>query len=84
MRCRAIAARQAKVLVPSTPGPGFTGDGKTARHQDVITIRNKRKMSGRYTRRRGSRTGSWKSFMTETWRWRAKKVPFSAPQLLLF
>ena len=43
MRRRAIAARQSKVLTPSTQGPGFTGDGKTARHQGVITIRNKRK-----------------------------------------
>ena len=43
MRRRAIAARQSKVLTPNTQGPGFTGDGKTARHQDVITIRNKRK-----------------------------------------
>lgn len=43
MRRRAIAARQSKVLTPSTQGPGFTGDGKTARHQDMITIRNKRK-----------------------------------------
>lgn len=43
MHRRAIAARQAKVLAPNTEGPSFTGDGKTARHQDVITIRNKRK-----------------------------------------
>ena len=42
MRRRAIAARQAKVLAPSTQEPSFTGDGKTARHQDVITISNKR------------------------------------------
>lgn len=43
MHCRAIAAQQARLLAPSTQGPGFTGDGKTARDQDVVTIRNQRK-----------------------------------------
>ena len=43
MRRRDIAARQGKLLAPHMQGPGFTGDGKTTCHQDVLTIRNKRK-----------------------------------------
>lgn len=42
MHRRVIAARQAKVLAPSTEGPRFTGSGKTAPHPGVITTRTQR------------------------------------------
>lgn len=55
-----------KVLTLDTEGPSFTGDGKTARYQDVITIKSKDE------RTLHSQTlqpdGSWKRFMTATYR----------------
>ncbi len=55
-----------KVLTLDTEGPSFTGDGSTARYQDVITIKS------RDERTLHSQTlqpdGSWKRFMTATYR----------------
>lgn len=55
-----------KVLTLDTEGPSFTGDGTTARYQDVITIMSKDE------RTLHSQTlqpdGSWKRFMTATYR----------------
>ncbi len=55
-----------KVLTLDTESPSFTGDGSTARYQDVITIRSKDE------RTLHSQTlqpdGSWKRFMTATYR----------------
>jgi hypothetical protein len=55
-----------KVLTLDTEGPSFTGDGTTARYQDVITIRSPDE------RQLHSQTlqpdGTWKRFMTATYR----------------
>ena len=55
-----------KVLTLDTEGPSFTGDGTTAKYQDVITIKSKDE------RTLHSQTlqpdGSWKRFMTATYR----------------
>lgn len=55
-----------KVLTLDTEGPSFTGDGTTARYQDVITIKSKNE------RTLHSQTlqpdGTWKRFMTATYR----------------
>lgn len=55
-----------KVLTLDTEGPSFTGDGKTARYQDVITLVDAN------TRTLHSQTldaqGQWKRFMTATYR----------------
>jgi hypothetical protein len=55
-----------KVLTLDTEGPSFEGDGKTARYQDVITIKSQDE------RTLHSQTlqpdGSWKRFMTATYR----------------
>jgi hypothetical protein len=55
-----------KVLTLDTEGPSFTGDGSTAKYQDVITIKSKDE------RTLHSQTlqpdGSWKRFMTATYR----------------
>lgn len=55
-----------KVLTLDTEGPSFAGDGTTAKYQDVITIKSKDE------RTLHSQTlqpdGSWKRFMTATYR----------------
>ncbi len=55
-----------KVLTLDTEGPSFTGDGSTAKYQDVITIKSKDE------RTLHSQTlqpdGTWKRFMTATYR----------------
>ena len=55
-----------KVLTLDTEGPSFTGDGTTAKYQDVITIKSPTE------RTLHSQTlqpdGSWKRFMTATYR----------------
>lgn len=55
-----------KVLTLDTEGPSFTGDGTTARYQDVITLK------GKDERMLHSQTlqpdGTWKRFMTATYR----------------
>ncbi|GAB3482486.1 DUF1579 domain-containing protein [Polaromonas eurypsychrophila] len=55
-----------KVLTLDTEGPSFTGDGTTAKYQDVITIKSKDE------RTLHSQTlqpdGGWKRFMTATYR----------------
>lgn len=55
-----------KVLTLDTEGPSFKGDGTTARYQDLITIKSKDE------RTLHSQTlqpdGSWKRFMTATYR----------------
>ena len=55
-----------KVLTLDTEGPSFTGDGTTARYQDVITLKSPNE------RQLHSQTllpdGSWKRFMTATYR----------------
>lgn len=55
-----------KVLTLDTEGPSFAGDGKTARYQDVITIksRNERTLHSQALQP----DGSWKRFMTATYR----------------
>jgi hypothetical protein len=54
------------MLTLDTEGPSVEGDGKTARYQDVITIKSKDE------RTLHSQTlqpdGSWKRFMTATYR----------------
>lgn len=54
------------VLTLDTEGPSFSGDGKTARYQDVITVKSPDE------RQLHSQTlqpdGSWKRFMTATYR----------------
>lgn len=54
-----------KVLTLDTQGPSFTGDGSTARYQDVITIvsRDERTLHSQTL----SPDGSWKRFMTATY-----------------
>ncbi|WP_326540018.1 DUF1579 domain-containing protein [Pseudorhodoferax sp.] len=55
-----------RVLTLDTEGPSFTGDGKTVRYQDVVTLVDER------TRTLHSQTlgedGQWKRFMTATYR----------------
>jgi hypothetical protein len=55
-----------KVLTLDTEGPSFAGDGKMARYQDLITIKSddERELSSRVLQD----DGSWKHFMTATYR----------------
>lgn len=55
-----------KVLTLDTQGPSMSGDGKTARYQDVITIKSpdERELSSQVQQP----DGSWKRFMTATYR----------------
>jgi hypothetical protein len=55
-----------KVLALDTEGPSFTGDGTTARYQDVITIKSpdERTLHSQVLQP----DGSWKRFMLATYR----------------
>lgn len=55
-----------KVLTLNTEGPSFTGDGTRAKYQDVITIksRDERTLHSQSLQP----DGSWKRFMTATYR----------------
>jgi hypothetical protein len=55
-----------KVLTLDTEGPSFSGDGKLARYQDVITIKNKDERTLHSQTRQED--GSWKRFMIATYR----------------
>ena len=55
-----------KVLTLDTEGPSFSGDGKLARYQDVITIKNSNERTLHSQTRQDD--GSWKRFMTATYR----------------
>lgn len=55
-----------KVLTLDTEGPGFSGDGKLARYQDVITIKNSNERTLHSQTRQDD--GSWKRFMIATYR----------------
>jgi hypothetical protein len=55
-----------KVLTLDTEGPGFSGDGKLARYQDVITIKNRNERTLHSQTRQDD--GSWKRFMIATYR----------------
>jgi len=59
-----------KVLALDTEGPSFKNDGKTARYQDVITLKSpdERTLHSQVLQP----DGSWKRFMTATYR-RVKK-----------
>lgn len=54
------------VLTLDTEGPSFAGDGKTARYQDVVTIvsDDERRLHSQALQP----DGSWKRFMTATYR----------------
>lgn len=55
-----------KVLTLDTEGPSFNDDGKTAKYQDVITIKSpdERQLHSQVLQA----DGSWKRFMTSTYR----------------
>ena len=55
-----------KVLALDTEGPSFTGDGTTAKYQDVITINSKDERTLHSQTLQAD--GSWKRFMTATYR----------------
>jgi hypothetical protein len=55
-----------KVLTLDTEGPSFNGDGKLARYQDVLTIKNKDERTLHSQVRQDD--GSWKRFMIATYR----------------
>ncbi|SFU70687.1 Protein of unknown function [Polaromonas sp. YR568] len=55
-----------KVLTLDTEGPSFSGDGKLARYQDVLTIKNKDERTLHSQVRQDD--GSWKRFMIATYR----------------
>lgn len=54
-----------KVLTLDTEGPSFSGDGGTARYQDVITMKNKDERTLHSQTQQPD--GSWKRFMTATY-----------------
>lgn len=55
-----------KVLTLDTEGPSFTGDGKLARYRDTMTIKSKDERV--LTSHALQDDGSWKGFMTATYR----------------
>jgi hypothetical protein len=55
-----------KVLTLKTEGPSFTGDGTTAKYQDVITLHSKDERTLHSQTLQAD--GSWKRFMTATYR----------------
>ncbi|MGH8849268.1 MAG: DUF1579 domain-containing protein [Polaromonas sp.] len=55
-----------KVLTLDTEGPSFTGDGKLARYRDTITIKSKDERV--LTSHTLQDDGTWKGFMTATYR----------------
>lgn len=55
-----------KVLTLDTEGPSFSGDGKLARYQDVITIKSRNERTLHSQTRQDD--GSWKRFMIATYR----------------
>ena len=57
---------EAKVLTLSTEGPSFAGDGKQAKYRDEITIKNKDERV--LTSQVLQDDGTWKRFMTATYR----------------
>ncbi|WP_431099277.1 DUF1579 domain-containing protein [Polaromonas aquatica] len=55
-----------RVLTLDTEGPSFSGDGKLARYQDVLTIKNKDERTLHSQVRQDD--GNWKRFMLATYR----------------
>jgi Protein of unknown function (DUF1579) len=55
-----------KVLTLSTVGPSFAGDGKTAKYQDIITIKDADHRL--LTSRVQGEDGKWTDFMTASYR----------------
>ncbi|MGH8803800.1 MAG: DUF1579 domain-containing protein, partial [Polaromonas sp.] len=55
-----------KVLTLDSEGPSFTGDGKLAKYRDTITIKSKDERV--LTSHVLQDDGSWKGFMTATYR----------------
>jgi hypothetical protein len=55
-----------KILTLNSEGPSFSGDGTTAKYQDIITIvsKNHRIFSGRVQ----AEDGTWNEFMTSDYR----------------
>ncbi|MCJ7799364.1 MAG: hypothetical protein MUP33_06325 [Polaromonas sp.] len=84
MHRRAIAAQQARLLAPSTQGPGFTDDGKTACDQGVITIRNQRKNERPLHSQTLQPDGVLQTRHDRNWPMARDASAFSIPQMLLF
>ncbi|UUZ70074.1 DUF1579 domain-containing protein [Polaromonas sp. P2-4] len=57
---------EAKVLTLNTEGPSFAGDGKQAKYRDQITIKSKDERV--LTSQVRQDDGTWKRFMTATYR----------------
>jgi len=72
------------LLAPSTQGPSFTGDGKTARDQDVVTIRNKRKNERPLHWQTLQPDGVLETLHDRKLAMARKASAFSVPQMLLF